>query len=41
MILEGLKRMKAADYRGAVDAFRSAVIESEVNSGRRPISRWG
>lgn len=32
LILEGLRRLKAADYRGAVDVFRSAVVESEGNS---------
>ncbi len=31
MILDGLKRLKLADYRGAVDAFRSAIIESDEN----------
>ena len=29
LILEGLKRFKAADYRVAVDFFRAAIIESE------------
>jgi hypothetical protein len=32
MILDGLKRLKVADYRGAVDAFRSAIIESHDNA---------
>lgn len=29
MVLDGLRRIKEADYRGAVDSFRTAVIESE------------
>jgi hypothetical protein len=31
LILDGLKRLKLADYRGAVDTFRSAIIASDGN----------
>ncbi len=31
LLSEGLRRLKVSDYRGAVDAFRSAIIESDHN----------